>query len=680
MDETTILILDPFGNDYAECYKSIRALYPEIKIIVINPSDLQDAKDKQLDVVMTNGDFTARKAVAISLVSTKYVVVIDNCSRVNAESNLELLINRVRKDYDVCGGQISFDGRVEFLYGTIHMDESIRISKEGGTDLVHFFYAIKSELLKAYIPNLGFYFFEDHLDDCIVWKEKGAKVCFEAECILFHREVDKELLRYNFRPFFKHIETKRGFKYSPIRPTISASADYKDLSSAVAPISVVVPCHNYGRFLRECLISIKAQYYEPAEIIVIDDSSSEDIEAICEEFSGIRFYRHEFRDVHQVRKAGLSYSTQKYICFLDADDKIPKEYFRESIRLFDEDYRTVITFPHLEYFGNKTGVAYATNLSPEIIFADSLEERNWIPSGSIFKKKILEDSRAFDRNIDPKKSWTQDWIIAREVLRSGPWVAKKMKYPLFYRSHGANMSSVDLNSYWDSANLYNETITMVIAFSGRIEAWQSVREWIINQSWPISQLRIMILDNSHTNISLLDLGLADWPGSIQIERCNLGMPMIAEKNRISDVSLQTEVNFIVSYLYNMATSISKSEYMFFLEDDVIPKSKDTIRQLLSLMSEDVAGVSGVYPTRYDKSKTCAWLSSASKDGLFMPVCGKGVEHIYGSGFGCLITRRSLLRKYPLSGYDGWYDYTFFDRCKNYRKLINYDVICDHLVK
>lgn len=223
MQDTTILILDAFGNDYAGCYKSIRGLYPGIKIIAINPSDLQAVKDNLLQTVVIHGDFATRKAEAVHLIDTPYSVVMDGCSCVNAESNIELLVDRVREDYDVCGGQISFDGRVEFLYGAIHIDESLKILKGAGTDLVHFFYAIKSDVLKSYKPNSGFYFFEDHLDDCVSWKKAHLKVGFESRCILFHREIDKNLLRYNFRPMFRAFEAKHHTKYAPVLPSISAN-------------------------------------------------------------------------------------------------------------------------------------------------------------------------------------------------------------------------------------------------------------------------------------------------------------------------------------------------------------------------------------------------------------------------------------------------------------------------
>ncbi len=69
-------------------------------------------------------------------------------------------------------------------------------------------------------------------------------------------------------------------------------------------VSVVVTCHNYGRYLRECLESVLAQDRPADEIIVVDDASTDDTPAIAAEYApfGVRYERVDFRD------ACLSYS------------------------------------------------------------------------------------------------------------------------------------------------------------------------------------------------------------------------------------------------------------------------------------------------------------------------------------------------------------------------------------
>ena len=45
--------------------------------------------------------------------------------------------------------------------------------------------------------------------------------------------------------------------------------------TAAPIVSVVIPCHNDGRFLREALDSLQAQTFRDFETIVVDDGSTD---------------------------------------------------------------------------------------------------------------------------------------------------------------------------------------------------------------------------------------------------------------------------------------------------------------------------------------------------------------------------------------------------------------------
>jgi teichuronic acid biosynthesis glycosyltransferase TuaG len=45
--------------------------------------------------------------------------------------------------------------------------------------------------------------------------------------------------------------------------------------TAAPTVSVVIPCHNDGRFLRDALDSLQAQTFRDFETIVVDDGSTD---------------------------------------------------------------------------------------------------------------------------------------------------------------------------------------------------------------------------------------------------------------------------------------------------------------------------------------------------------------------------------------------------------------------
>src|ERR1035437_9389789 len=50
-----------------------------------------------------------------------------------------------------------------------------------------------------------------------------------------------------------------------------------------APVAAIIPCHNYGRFLRQCLDSVATQTRPFDEVIIVDDDSSDDTPQIAQE-------------------------------------------------------------------------------------------------------------------------------------------------------------------------------------------------------------------------------------------------------------------------------------------------------------------------------------------------------------------------------------------------------------
>lgn len=693
MGKITLLILNVNSNTYIDCYVSIRKYYPDIQIITINAEDLGSYLDdiNLNNVSINEDDLSKRKKIGIESINTDYTVLLDNDSIFTEDTKLDNLFDQLTNEYMVCGGLILFENlqqKTEVWSGKIEIkDDHFYINKSYtsyDTDMVHLFYMISTKLLQEYIVEEGFSYIEDHINNCLLWKNNGIKIRWESSCVLSHKEANKKVFRYNFRPFVKNLEKKYNFTYHTLLPIKFESTKkievVSPITQQIAPVSVVIPCHNYARYLKECVNSLYDQFFRPSQIIVIDDNSTDNINEVCSTLDGIDLYKCNFKDVHKVRKFGLEYVKERYVCFLDADDKLPKQYFKESVDIFDSNTRIAITYPRLEYFDGKSGTAYNTENAPDTLTSDDLECRNWIPAGSVYRTGILRQSEAFNRgDIDPSKSWCQDWIIAREVLRSGSWIAKKMQTPLMYRAHNLNMSSKRSESYWEEANLENEIITMVIAFSGRWRCWDKMLQWIKTQSWPVDKLRLMILNNTHNILTTNILGLSDWRSSIQIETCNLGYSNLKDENRVGSLAVQDSVNMVVGQSYNIATTMSRTEFMFFLEDDVIPHDPNCIEKLMKSIGHNVVGVSGIYPTRYDNQVTCAVKDLTNYK--FMPLIGEGVQPVAMTGFGCLLTRRSFLRKYPLvtDGKHKWYDVNFFTESQPSQILLDYSVSCDHLV-
>lgn len=98
-------------------------------------------------------------------------------------------------------------------------------------------------------------------------------------------------------------------------------------------ISIVVPVYNVEPYLRQCLESISIQNYKNLEIILVDDGSTDRSRDICEEYAGKdkRFYviHQGNAGVCAARWAGIQKASGTYIGFVDSDDWIAPETYKE---------------------------------------------------------------------------------------------------------------------------------------------------------------------------------------------------------------------------------------------------------------------------------------------------------------------------------------------------------------
>lgn len=441
------------------------------------------------------------------------------------------------------------------------------------------------------------------------------------------------------------------------------------------PITVVIPCSNYARFLPDCVRSVQATGVQ--RIVVIDDASADDPGKVCADF-GVEYVRVEFRNLHSVRSIGLQLVRTKYVAFIDADNQVYPDYFRRAIAAMERHRNVAFVFPVLNGFGDAEGPLHGTENAPQIARAASIEDRNYCDGNAVWRTEVLHQTLALLRPL-PADIATHDWRMAREVLRAG-WLAIRSEVPLLYRVH-SNQMSRNWTRYPKDATLSHERVTIVIAFSGRFECWKRVLTWLRSQTF--KNVRLLIMNGTHADLSANDLGLGDWSRSLTIERFDAGAPGLGDENRTTGDEIRARVEAAVAGIYNRAVQMAApDEYLFFLEDDVVPHSPSAIEKLLDLMQPETFAVSGLYKHRY-QNKACAFRTPICVDNM-LPLEGPAFEQVHGTGFGCLLARRSVLQSHSLSGDDGvnpHYDCELAARLQRtpWKWFLARTVPCDHLV-
>ena len=100
-------------------------------------------------------------------------------------------------------------------------------------------------------------------------------------------------------------------------------------------ISIIVPIYNMEQYLERCLLSLIHQDYQNLEIILINDGSTDNSINICNKYKKIDnriiVINKEHSGLSDTRNIGIKKATGDYIGFVDSDDYIDKDMFKNLI-------------------------------------------------------------------------------------------------------------------------------------------------------------------------------------------------------------------------------------------------------------------------------------------------------------------------------------------------------------
>jgi glycosyltransferase involved in cell wall biosynthesis len=155
-------------------------------------------------------------------------------------------------------------------------------------------------------------------------------------------------------------------------------------------VSVVIPLYNKGKYVERALTSVLAQTYQPFEIIVIDDGSTDDgpEKVLKLNDPGIILIRQENRGPGAARNAGLAMAKGKYVSFLDADDEWLPSFLETGLLLLKDDkanisvvwtgyYRSPSMEKNTDFYGELKDGVYEINSKTDIKLIQQIIKLIW---------------------------------------------------------------------------------------------------------------------------------------------------------------------------------------------------------------------------------------------------------------------------------------------------------------
>lgn len=100
-------------------------------------------------------------------------------------------------------------------------------------------------------------------------------------------------------------------------------------------LSIIVPAYNAEKYIGRCIQSILCSKPKEAEIILVDDGSTDNTphicDAFCKENTQIKVIHKENGGAASARNAGMDYAGGEWITFVDADDTVSENYCQAII-------------------------------------------------------------------------------------------------------------------------------------------------------------------------------------------------------------------------------------------------------------------------------------------------------------------------------------------------------------
>lgn len=191
-------------------------------------------------------------------------------------------------------------------------------------------------------------------------------------------------------------------------------------------ISIIIPVYNAERYLSQCIESVIAQTFKDWEAILVNDGSKDDSLTICNEYasknSRIKVIDKPNGGPSSARNRGLDEAQGEYVYFMDADDRIEKNFLEVFFNGNDNGDNYDIIFQGFvrEFADGRVEKSFAmdadtSTLTKEEIICRLYKEHvyGWAWC-KLFRKEIIDKNHLrFDESL---RLW-EDELFTTEFLK-----------------------------------------------------------------------------------------------------------------------------------------------------------------------------------------------------------------------------------------------------------------------
>jgi len=196
-------------------------------------------------------------------------------------------------------------------------------------------------------------------------------------------------------------------------------------------VSAVIPTHNRAGILPDALDSVWQQTYRPIEMIVIDDGSEDDTQAVVQQWAEkckddaaftVHYSYQENKGANAARNKGIAAATGEYVAFLDSDDRWMPDKLAKQVAVFQKESALGDVYCGLYHIDLKSNTrlddAQVNYPSGWLLRSLLIHDVTTPTSCHVVKKDCFERVGFFDETLPARQDWDM-WIRVASKYKIG---------------------------------------------------------------------------------------------------------------------------------------------------------------------------------------------------------------------------------------------------------------------
>jgi glycosyltransferase involved in cell wall biosynthesis len=226
-----------------------------------------------------------------------------------------------------------------------------------------------------------------------------------------------------------------------LRP-IKSEFKYREPWPASRPlVSVIIPCYNYGAYVRQAIESVMCQTFQNFEIIVVDDGSTDELTVSVLDslaYEKTTLIRQENQGTAGAKNHGTQRARGKYICYLDADDCLDRTFLAKTVAALEADEGLGCCYSWAQCFGDSDALWKTTDLDPYYLCQYMTAPSHIVIRKDAWTQVMKMNGAGF---LTKYNGYFEDWVFCIDLVICG-YRGKAIREPLImYRVHKESSGS-----------------------------------------------------------------------------------------------------------------------------------------------------------------------------------------------------------------------------------------------